>query len=638
MEPEKSKVDRLSDTLYSRTRYHNPLDNRSEVRSEEALVVAESWQTPGLNEILTRERKNNDKTPFLKKFFIFATLFFAATMIVAGFVFLGGSNFISSKNVDLTVVGPATTPAGELVELQVTIKNGNNADLQLANFSVQYPQGARDPQDSTKSLSFTKEELGEIKAGDEVVKSARFFMIGLTGETKELKFSVEYKVKGSNATFYKDKVYPITIGSSPLSVTVETPGSVTSGDNFTTTVSVTLNSTEVLKNVMLRAEYPYGYTVSSAAPAAFSDNNVWALGDLTPGTTKKIEIEGRLLGENQDERTFRFYAGVAEGSGPVANFKNVLLSTQQTVAVDRPSIALETRLNGNTASTYVAPAGQEVSVVINFQNNLPEKLLNPDLEVSFTGAALDESSIMVYNNGFYNSSTDKAEWHLTNSNGMNELSAGDEGSVSFRLTSLPELTATQAARGITLAISLSGTPTGSKNPVRVTETRIIKIASQVSLNSKMLYSIGPFTNRGELPPRAEKETTYTAMWSVGNTQSNLTNTKVTARLGSAVKWLSAHSGKSEKITYDAATNTVTWDVGTLASGTGFSEAAREAAFQVAFTPSLSQVGTVPVLINNIVLTGVDNETGKTVTVTNPALTTHLSSDPAFIQGDDIVVK
>jgi hypothetical protein len=637
MEPEKSKVDHLSDTLYSRTRYHNPLDTRSEVRSEEAPAVAESWQSPGLNEILTRERKSNDKTPFLKKFFIFAALFFGATMIVAGFVFLGGSNFISSKNLDLTVVGPAVTPAGELVELQVTIKNGNNADLELANFSVQYPQGARDPQDSTKQLSFTKEELGVIKAGDEVVKTARFFLIGLTGESKDLKFSVEYKVKGSNATFYKDKVYPITIGSSPLSVTVESPQSVTSGDNFTTTISVALNSTDLLKNVMLRAEYPYGYTVTSAVPAAFSDNNVWALGDLSPGSTKKIQIEGRLTGENQDERTFRFYAGVAEGNGPVANFKTVILSTQKTVAVDRPSIALDTRLNGDSGVTYVAPAGQEVNGVINFQNNLPEKLLNPKLSVSFTGAALDEAAVTTYSGGFYDSGINKAEWRLVNSAGTGELGAGDRGSVSFRFASLPELTATQASRGITLAITLSGTPVGSNSPVTVTETRIVKVASEVSLNATVLHSIGPFSNRGDIPPQVEKETTYTVKWSAGNTQTNLSQAKVTARLGSAVRWL-GNTVSSEKVSYDEKSNTVTWDLGTLASGTGFSEAAREAAFQISLTPSLSQVGTVPVLVNNLVLTGVDDTTGKTVTVTNPALTTNLSSDPAFIQGDDIVVK
>src|SRR6185295_4185684 len=104
--------------------------------------------------------------------------------------------------------------------------------------------------------------------------------------------------------------------------------SVTSGESFTTSVSVKLNSTDVLKNVMLRAEYPYGYSVDSAAPAAFSENNIWALGDLSPGVTKKIDIKGRLQGENQDERTFRFYIGVAEGENPAANFKTIILSNQ----------------------------------------------------------------------------------------------------------------------------------------------------------------------------------------------------------------------------------------------------------------------------------------------------------------------
>ncbi|MBX4206579.1 hypothetical protein KW784_02215 [Candidatus Parcubacteria bacterium] len=377
MPPEdKSKVDRLDDTLYSRTRYHNPLDTRASVAAPapEAPQASQAWGGSKLDEILTRDRKPADTMPFVKRLFIFAILFFGATIVVAGFVFLGGNNFISSKNVDLVVVGPTEAKAGEPVELKVTIKNGNNADLDSAVFSVQFPSGARDPKDSAKQLTFAKEDLGKLGSGREAVRNVSFLLIGQTGESKELKFSVQYKVSGSNATFYKDKVYDVMIGSSPLSLTIEAPKSVTSGEPFTATATIVLNSTEVLKNVMLKAEYPYGYTPDQAAPAAFADNNVWSLGDLSPGATKKVRITGRLTGENRDERTFRFFIGAAEGSAPSANFKNVLLSNQATVAVERPSVDLKIAFNGENSATYVAPAGQSVNGSVSFQNNMADKL------------------------------------------------------------------------------------------------------------------------------------------------------------------------------------------------------------------------------------------------------------------------
>ncbi len=473
-----------------------------------------------------------------------------------------------------------------------------------------------------------------IDAGDQVVRNVRFILIGQRGEAKELKFSLQYKVSGSNATFYKDKIYTVTIGTSPLSLTIDAPSTVTSGEGFTTTVSVKLNSTEVLKNVMLRAEYPYGYSVTEAAPAAFADNNVWSLGDLSPGSIKKISIRGRLAGENQDQRTFRFYAGVAEGSGPAANFRNIILSAQETVRVERPSLDLDVAFNGEAGSTYVAPAGQGINAVVRFQNNLPEKLINPKLSVRLTGSGLDKASVIAYENGFYNSATSRIDWDLGNAQDAAELSPGDSGSASFRFASLADLTG--KSKDITLEFSLSGT--AGARPVTVTETRTVKVASQVTLASSIVYSTGAFINKGPIPPKAEEETTYTVRWSVGNTQNELTGTKVTARLGSAVKWLGAKSTASESIAYDEGTNTVTWDLGALASGTGFSLPGREVSFQVGITPSVSQVGTVPMLVNNIALSGFETVAGKTITVNAQPLTTNMPSDPTFIQGDGIVGK
>ncbi len=630
------KIDNLSDTLNSRTRYKDPLNERSRVTPTESPAVSEDWQGPELEEILSHERVDVTTMPFLKKFFIFAVLFFIATLGVAGFVFLGGNNFISSKNVDLSVTGPTEVSAGTVVELEVSIENDNNADLDLANFSVQYPSGSRDPEDSTKPITFSKENLGVVRAGDAVVRNARFILLGEKGETKELKLSLEYKVAGSNATFYKDKLYELKISDSPLSLSIQAPSSVRSGEVFTTTVSLSLNSTEVLKNVMLKAEYPYGYTSTEARPPPFSDKNVWSIGDLAPGSTKKIEITGKLLGENLDERTFRFYAGLAEGESPVANFKNVLLSTQKTVAVERPQVELRTFFNNSDVPTYVAPLGGNIDTVIRFRNNLSEKLMSPYVEVRISGVALNESSIRVYRGGFYDSSTKKIGWSIVGREEA-EISPGEEGEVSFNFASVSDLPLGKS-RDIKLEVYLEGTAVGRSEPIRVTQGRVVRIASEVNFSSKALFSSGPFKNRGTLPPRVEEETTYNILWSVGNTQSEIKDAKVTAKLGSAVRISSIGSSALEDLSYDDKTNMITWNLGTLASGAGFSGSGREVAFQVSLTPSLSQLGIAPVLVSGITFSGLDTVTGQVITVSSPALTTRLVSDPAFVQGDEIVTK
>ena len=203
--------------------------------------------------------------------------------------------------------------------------------------------------------------------------------------------------------------------------------------------------------------------------------------------------------------------------------------------------------------------------------------------------------------------------------------------VSF--SSLPTATGASSNREIDLQVVLTGTPVGSGNrPVTVTESRTVRISSQISLSSKAFYSIGPFKNTGPIPPKVEATTTYAVIWNVGNVVSAMTDARVTARLGSGVSWVAAHSELSEDISYDSESNTVTWNMGNL------TQSGREVAFQVRLVPSTSQIGTAPVLVSSIVFNGMDRETASAVTVSSPILTTRLTGDPAFIQGDDVVIK
>lgn len=636
----KGEIEKLNDTLYSRTRYRDPLDKRAKVKKAELPDVEEGWQTPELDEMLKHERIAPVINPLMKKVFIFALLFFIATVITAGFVFLGGANFISSKNVDISVLGPTTISAGEVFELGISISNTNNADLEFSNLSIQYPEGSRDPINSAQSLTYVTNDLGVIKAGAEIVKNIRLSLLGVTGEIKEIKFSVEYKVKGSNATFYKDKMFAIAIGDTPILLAVASPSSVTSGDNFTTDVTVTLKSRDILRNVILRIEYPYGYKVLATTPKSVANDNVWILGDLSPEDKKTVSINGQLIGEDKEERTFRFYVGVSDGSSTSHNLKITITSMLNTISITRPFIDLDVSFNGENVPIYIAPAARTVSTVIRFQNNLSDKLLNPRLEVKLSGVVLDKQSISTGGTGLYDPLSSKITWNIINSLGNPELSPGESGQVILRFASLPRTSLPEGSQDITLNLSFTGVPvdTVGQKPIVSNEVRVVKILSQVNFVSKVLHSLGSFANSGPIPPKVGKETTYTAVFSIGNTQGDLADAEVTASLGQGVSWLGASSFTSEDISYDSSSNIITWDLGSLSSDTGFSTAPRELSFQVSLTPSIGQIGTVPNLVNSIIFTGRDTISGETVVVNNPPLTTNLSNDPAFIQGDDIVVK
>ncbi|MEX0932360.1 MAG: hypothetical protein WDZ61_00500 [Parcubacteria group bacterium] len=432
---EKSGVDKLRDKLYSRARYQEPTGERTLGEPhEDAPEAAEKWDSPELDEMLKQERRAPEPYPVMKKFFLFALVFFIGAIAVTAFIFLGGSNFVSSKNVDIKLVGPTSISAGDILELGITVSNKNNADLEVANLSIQYPQGSHDAEAPEQTITYVREELGEIGAGREVTRTARAILFGEEGEVKQVKVSVEYTIKGSNATFYKDKVYEIAIGDSPIGMLISAPEEVNSGDSFTTTITLSSASEEILRNVVVRAEYPPGYTPIESDPPAINDHSFWLVGDVTPGSKKTLTLQGRLIGENEEERTFHFHVGVGDAGLSGTILGTTLLSSLETVKIARPSVNLSMELGGDSSFEHDAVVGDSVQANVRLQNNLVDKIINPKIQVRLSGQALDESAIFVQG-GTYDPQTNTISWNILSSSGQPEILPGSVAQTSFRLNS-----------------------------------------------------------------------------------------------------------------------------------------------------------------------------------------------------------
>jgi len=152
-----------------------------------------------------------------------------------------------------------------------------------------------------------------------------------------------------------------------------------------------------------------------------------------------------------------------------------------------------------------------------------------------------------------------------------------------------------------------------------------------------LYYIGAFPNSGPIPPKAEQETTYTIVWNLSNTANNISDAKVRSTLPAWVRFIGPISPPTENLTYDPATREVIWEVGGIPASTGITGDSREVSFKVGLMPSLSQVGTSPVLINETTLTGRDDFAKVNVQVSKLALSTLLINDPSFnVTGANVV--
>lgn len=629
-----SALEALQRRLYARGEKTAP-HKRSGFRTsrEEDASVASDWEhTHPVPE--RRSLSETRKRTLAHRFLIMSIIFFVVASGVAAFIILGGENIISSSNIDISTTGPSTLSGGDTLELGVAITNRNNVALESVDLIVEFPSSARNPEDVSQPQETVRTSLGAIEPGERVQESVAAIVFGADGDVQEVLITLEYRVRGSNAIFAKERLYEYEIGAAPLSLRVELPDEINSGQEVPIAITITSNATEVIQNVVLSATYPFGFTLSNADPEPSAGDTTWRLGDMAPETTKTIELVGILEGQDEEERTFHFSAGI-EDTEVTGELGVVFLTEQQTVRIARPFIALSLLVNGKAGETFVAQSGAEGTIDISWQNNLSAPIANAEISASITGSGLIEDSIRALN-GFYDSQTNTVTWDWRTLPALRRINPGEGGQVSFDFTAI-DLSGGASANEPTISLDahMEGEredASGVSGNIAADRSARISVATEFLLSHRAVYSIGSFENDGPLPPEAEEATTYTIVWTVTNAVNSVSDAVVTAALPPYVRWLGETSPGTETITYDEVSRRVSWQVGAVEAGVGYESSPRQASFQIELVPSTSQIDTAPILVGSAELSGIDDFTNTTVGDTRPAVTTQISTDPDFSSG------
>src|SRR3989338_2612794 len=182
---------------------------------EQKVDVREDWQDDkekALADKLRYKLLGMKEKPIATLLLAFSLIFFFGAAVFAFFTFYRGANVVSSENVDISIIGPVSVAGGEELPLEIIVSNNNNAVLQ-----------------------------------------------GEEGAKKEITISLEYRVEGSSAVFFKEKKYEVVLSSAPISLAVDSLKEVNSGQPFDLSLTISSNSTITLSNVLVKAEYGFGF-------------------------------------------------------------------------------------------------------------------------------------------------------------------------------------------------------------------------------------------------------------------------------------------------------------------------------------------------------------------------------------------
>ena len=544
-------------------------------------------------------------------------LFFIIILFIA---LLGAGYWYYQRNIyskDVLKVEILSKNEVELAEeVEYTVKYKNNGDFLLedVNLIFEYPENS-----VVEGEKFLREEkkLDDIYPGVEKSESFKARIFGKEGEAKVAKAQISYHPKDIKSTYTSPTEFTSIIKSVPITFVFDLPSRIEPGKEFTFRLNYTSHVNYPLSDLAIKVQYPEGFEFLRSTPEAL-DKTDWKIDLLNSTQGRRIEISGVLNGNTDESKIFTAQIGIWQDGQFV-----LLKDTNYGVQIGKSSLYILQEINNNPK--YVANPGDLLDYEITFKNIGDQPAENIVMFVNLEGDAFDFDSVKV-TSGRFEKEGKRIIWDYTMVSDLKNLLPTEEGKVDFWIKIKDDLP--QDLRNLIV-----------KNTVNLDNLReefSNKINSKIEFSQKGNYQDDFFGNSGPLPPKVDQTTTYTIMWQVKNYYNDLKNVKIRATLPDWMKLTGKIMPKDSKFSFDSESKEIIWDLGDLTAGSGVSNIAPTVAFQVAFTPTLSQRGQTPDIISEAKITADDTWTESIIEKTSPAINTTLPDDPSMGQGMGLV--
>lgn len=583
----------------------------------------------GQTTIPKAEKQYSTNTAAFKRFFIFSLVFFIIAACAAAFSFFGGAVTLSSKNVDVNVLGNAFVGGGEELPVQVEVVNKNASAITNVKITLEYPKGAVDAAGS--DVTRVERVIGAVESGKTKSEAFSTVLYGEQGSTRVITAIVEYNLAGASAIFQKKEAFPIVINSSPLKLTVDGPVAVAPGQPFSLTIRNLFTGEKPLNSLLARIEYPSGFVFQSAVPAPSTGNNVWLLNSLVKGIENTIVIKGKVMGEETDEKAFRVYSGI-----PVSDTDSTIAvtynSTLHQVKLGAPFIVAQIAISDQESDIAAIVRGQPVRGAVTWKNTSTATIVNPIFSLQFSGADIEAASVDA-GEGSYDPLSRTITWTGENNGDIASIAPGKNGQLPFTVT--PKASANG---DLVATLSVSGTlqELGVNQSIPSLDSKIVRFTSRLQFAVASLFSVGAIKNTGPFPPKVNQDTTYTVTWTVQPSENALSNTQVSAVLAPGVIWSGVVAPQGEAVSYSPESRTVTWSAGSLPKA-GTAGQYKIVSFQVKVRPTKSQLDSEVPLIGQSTITAFDTGANVTLNAVRSGVSTRLDTDPAYSPGDEKVL-
>ena len=578
-------------------------------KSKEQEDVATDWDIPeDVPQEAPAVMSYKPKRSYRAIALTFGVVFFIISSAIAALYLTFGNQDISGSNIRISVNAPYAVGGGEEANIIISVANNNSTAITEAELIVEYPQGTEIDGERSRELVVKRYPLQTIASGETVNTELRPRLFGEENDEKDIRVSVEYKVDGSAATFYRESdPVRVVISSSPVSIVLDSVTSITSGQEYVLTATLISNSDADLTNLIVQATYPRTFDVKSSEPTAVAGRNTWRIEKLEPGEETKITIVGILSGDRETIQAIDVSVGLAS-QVDTSKLTSTLSTARMEVLIEAPFLAIELSANRQNADTVAFAIGQEVQMDAKITNTLTQPIYNIALLARLTGTAADLTKVSA-TKGYIDLGEGIITFDKIEDAALTQLNPGESRTITFGFTPKADVRTPEIIVSLDVAAARSDSATAARD-LSAARKMTIRFISAISVLSVIEHVSGIH------PPRVGEKTEYRATFSVQGGGNESRDSALTAQVPRGVMVDALPAG----VTFTESTRTLTWTIGTIAANEP-----KTVVVPLSHTPTVLEVGTRPTLVQPQTVVSTDQFTRQQVTLTLPALTTQTAN-------------
>lgn len=577
----------------------------------------------------------------LKKMIIIAVAgiaLFVAGGLVFTYLYLGADR----REAEIAVAGPDRIEAGQAVTIPITVHNISASLLEDADLAITLPPSAvvKDASGFEHPASARAvTHIGTLAAGDTRTQEITLRLFGREGEIQEITASLLYRPVALSAQFSSQTKKEITISRVPLEVFWDMPETISARQQVDMRVRLSSQATIPFGGLWLRLDYPPGFTLVSADPKPTADNALWKIETLDPGKEETIALAGSFDGTSGEVKALRAGLGsfnelTREWTPWREGAKEITLSSSPFLL----TAAIQGRRDG------VIRPGEHMDITVHYENHSAVPVKNVSVRAALVGSIADVPNIAISDGGVFDGASSAVVWGPGGTPTLREVTPGGGGDLHINVDAkarpvMRSAADTRLTLRVAVSIASASTPDELRGVVLSPDDVVeVKVATLALVSGRAVFRSSPLLNIGPLPPRVGQKTLYTILWEARNFTNDLENAELRASLPPNIRWVGAIFPASAQVSFDPSASEVRWRIGKLAAGIGVLAPAATAAFQVAVTPSSTDVSKPMILTGEAQFSGRDTFTGEDITGRIDAFTTELQNDPATAPDDWRVVK